>query len=164
MQVLNRKGTIMKRKLSAVLFVCLMSLGGVNTSQAAASDYGVSVFDLFVARPLGLAATAAGSAFFVVAWPFAAATSTVDETANTLVVTPGKFTFVRPVGDFTSHTSDQSSDTAASLRRNSSMARGKTQPTGRSSDQKIAKQKPENRTRLAMKDLPPGQRNPSRQD
>jgi hypothetical protein len=150
----------MKRKLSAVLFVCLISLWGVNASQAAASDYGVSILDLFVARPLGLAATAAGSGLFVVAWPFAAATSTVNETANTLVVTPAKFTFVRPVGDFTNSVTD----TASNLRRNSSLATGKSRPTGRSSDQKLARQKLEKPSRLAMKDLPPGQRNPSRQD
>jgi hypothetical protein len=38
---------------------------------------------------------------FVVALPFAAASGSVKETADTLVVAPAKATFTRPLGDFT---------------------------------------------------------------
>ena len=150
----------MKRKLSAVLFACLFSLWGVNTSRADNSDFGIALFDLFVARPLGVATTVVGSAVFVTALPLAAVTGSTRETAHTLVVAPGKFTFVRPIGEFTDFSS-HADDTASNNRRNHQLATGKIRSTGRTSDQKLAKQSPSNRTCLAKKDPPPGRGNPS---
>jgi len=40
-----------------------------------------------------------GSAVFVVALPAALFSKSVKQAANTLVVTPGKATFTRPLGD-----------------------------------------------------------------
>ncbi len=153
----------MKRKTPAILFACLISLWGVNTSRADSSDFGVAVFDLFVARPVGFATTVVGSAVFVTALPLAAATGSTGETARTLVVAPGKYTFVRPIGEFKGFTSHDG-DTASNNRRNHPSAAGKIRPTGRSSGQKLAKQSSVNRTCLAKKDPPPGQENPSRLD
>ena len=56
--------------------------------------------DILFARPLGLAGIVAGTGLFIIAWPFAALTHSVDQTAKTLVGNPVKYTFARPVGDF----------------------------------------------------------------
>jgi hypothetical protein len=56
--------------------------------------------DVLIARPAGLAATVFGTAIFIVALPFAIASGSVGATACALVVTPCKYTFVRPIGDF----------------------------------------------------------------
>jgi hypothetical protein len=53
-------------------------------------------------RPGCFLATIVGSAVFVVALPFAAASGSVKSTADTLVLGPANATFTRPVGDFTS--------------------------------------------------------------
>jgi hypothetical protein len=90
----------MKRKLSIVLCVSLISMCGVNTSRASGI---AAIGDVVVVRPVSLVATVLGSVFFVVALPFAAASKSIKETANTLVVEPAQFTFTRPVGDFSSY-------------------------------------------------------------
>ncbi len=58
--------------------------------------------DVILARPLCLAATALGSAFFVLSLPIALPTKSVNRSAQALVVTPAKATFTRPLGDFES--------------------------------------------------------------
>lgn len=54
--------------------------------------------DLVVARPLLLAATIVGSAFYVVSLPFSLAGGNAREAGETLVVGPAKSTFVRCLG------------------------------------------------------------------
>ena len=56
------------------------------------------MFDLVVLRPLGLAATVVGTAFFIVSLPFSALGGNTDEAAKKLVVEPAKYTFSRPLG------------------------------------------------------------------
>ena len=56
------------------------------------------MFDLVVLRPLGLAATVVGTAFFVVSLPFSALGGNTGEAAKKLVVEPAKYTFSRPLG------------------------------------------------------------------
>ena len=56
--------------------------------------------DLVLARPLCFAATAVGSALFIVALPFAAMSKSVNRTAKTMVGKPAQATFTRPLGDF----------------------------------------------------------------
>ena len=85
------------------LCVGLVSLGSINTSQAVADDHSIdTIADVTLVRPGCFVATVIGSAFFVIAFPFAAASGSIKETANTLVVQPAQATFTRPVGDFTS--------------------------------------------------------------
>ena len=85
------------------LCVGLVSLGCINTSQAAADDHSIdTIADVTLVRPGCFVATVIGSAFFVIAFHFAAASGSIKETANTLVVQPAQATFTRPVGDFTS--------------------------------------------------------------
>lgn len=54
--------------------------------------------DLVVYRPVGIALTAVGAAFFVVSLPFTAAAGSTDEAGETLVGKPFQFTFNRPLG------------------------------------------------------------------
>lgn len=56
------------------------------------------IADTIVLRPLGFAATIAGTAVFIVALPFSLLTKSVDKTAQKLVVAPAKYTFTRPLG------------------------------------------------------------------
>jgi hypothetical protein len=59
---------------------------------------GAMIFDLIVVRPLGIVATAFGTAIFIVSLPFSALGGNTAEVGHTLVVEPAKFTFVRPLG------------------------------------------------------------------
>ena len=55
--------------------------------------------DALLVRPACLVATVVGSAVFVLALPWAAASKTIKQTADTLVVKPANATFTRPMGD-----------------------------------------------------------------
>jgi hypothetical protein len=75
-------------------------LGGIASSSAAESSGPLEVAaDALVVRPACLVATVVGSAVFVVALPWAAASRSVKKAANTLVVLPANATFTRPLGD-----------------------------------------------------------------
>lgn len=56
------------------------------------------IFDLLLLRPLGLAATAVGTAFFIVSLPVSVIGGNTGEAAQELVVKPVKYTFARPLG------------------------------------------------------------------
>lgn len=90
-------------KTRSIIFLCVAALlaGQVNTATAAQPDEGAAmIVDVVVARPACFAATVVGSAFFVVALPFALASKSVNRAAEALVVKPAKATFTRPLGDF----------------------------------------------------------------
>jgi len=92
----------MKTKLLMVLCAGMIGFGGINTSRAS-EDKSIQVIgDVALARPGCLIATILGTAVFIVALPIAAASGSVKETANTLVVHPAQATFTRPLGDFSS--------------------------------------------------------------
>ncbi len=55
-------------------------------------------FDLFIARPLGLVGTIAGTVVYIVALPINLLTFNLVEPARTLILEPVKFTFVRELG------------------------------------------------------------------
>jgi hypothetical protein len=59
----------------------------------------VILFDVFILRPIGLAATAVGLAGSVVAYPFAAMSGSTDRVEEELIRKPWDYTFCRPVGD-----------------------------------------------------------------
>jgi hypothetical protein len=92
----------MKRKSLTILCASLVTLASANTSRASDDHALNTVADVALVRPGCFLATVIGSVFFVVALPFAAASGSVKQTANTLVVQPAQATFTRPVGDFTS--------------------------------------------------------------
>lgn len=57
--------------------------------------------DFFVLRPLGLAVTTIGCAFYLVSFPFTIWSETNRQNAvYYFVVEPAKYTFVRPLGNF----------------------------------------------------------------
>ena len=56
--------------------------------------------DLFVIRPLGIVASVAGTAIFIVSLPFSALGGNTKIACQKLVEDPAKFTFKRPLGDF----------------------------------------------------------------
>lgn len=58
--------------------------------------------DAMIARPLGLLGTIAGAAAFVVSLPFTLPSKSVDRAKEALVVTPARYTFKRPIGQFDS--------------------------------------------------------------
>lgn len=63
-----------------------------------APDGFAMIGDLLIARPLLIAATAIGTAAFVVALPFSAMGGGIGATGRALVVEPGKAAFVRCLG------------------------------------------------------------------
>ncbi len=56
------------------------------------------IFDLVLLRPLGLAATVIGTAFFIVSLPVSVLGGNTGEAAKKLVAAPAKYTFSRPLG------------------------------------------------------------------
>lgn len=60
------------------------------------------VADILLARPLGLVATLAGSALFLVALPFEAMSGDIGTPAELLMGQPARYTFTRPVGEIES--------------------------------------------------------------
>ena len=87
------------KKVMVLLISCFLLL---NTATAFADidEAFITVGDTVIARPFGLVALVVGSAAFVVSLPFAAASGSVKQTADTLVGEPFRFTFTRPLGDF----------------------------------------------------------------
>ena len=65
-------------------------------------DAGKMTADLFLVRPLGIISTLLGTAVFVASLPFSALGNNVGEAGYKLVAEPAKFTFKRPIGDFSS--------------------------------------------------------------
>jgi hypothetical protein len=56
------------------------------------------MFDLVILRPLGLAATVIGTAFFIVSLPVSVLGGNTGEAAKKLVAEPARYTFSRPLG------------------------------------------------------------------
>ena len=71
-----------------------------DTPAAPGSDPALAVPDILFARPAGLVGTTLGFTAFVVTSPFTAMAECVDEAWDTLVITPGEWTFTRSLGDF----------------------------------------------------------------
>jgi hypothetical protein len=89
----------MKTKLLILLCVITVGLGNVNFCRADDNSI-AAITDVALVRPGCFIATMLGSVVFVVALPFAAASHSIRQTADTLVLTPAEATFTRPVGDF----------------------------------------------------------------
>ncbi|HXX53994.1 MAG TPA: hypothetical protein VEI28_05430 [Thermodesulfovibrionales bacterium] len=87
------------KKMVLLLITCFL-LFNTTPSFADFDEAFLTVGDLVIARPGGLAALVIGSAAFIVALPFAAASGSIQRTADTLVNGPFNFTFTRPLGDF----------------------------------------------------------------
>jgi hypothetical protein len=90
----------MNTKLLILLCVITFGLGNVTVSRAADDSSIAVITDVALVRPGCFVATLLGSAAFIVALPFAAASGSIRQTADILVVSPAQATFTRPVGDF----------------------------------------------------------------
>ena len=97
------------RETTATLLATLMLLTSImvsaeemtTTYQQAQPEYMVA--DALLLRPMGLAATAIGTAVFIISLPFGLITGSVDQAADALVVEPARYTFVRPLGQTDSY-------------------------------------------------------------
>jgi hypothetical protein len=89
-----------KMVIAALVVVTLISTSVPALADGDATVVSAMVVDVFLGRPAGIVATVLGSAVFVLALPFAALSGSIEPVAQTLVVDPFKFTFTRPVGDF----------------------------------------------------------------
>ncbi len=90
----------MKRKLISLLCLGAIFTTSIPSARADTGDPEFTVLaDVAVVRPLCLAATAVGSALFVISLPISSLTRSVRKTARTLVVRPARATFTRPIGD-----------------------------------------------------------------
>ena len=56
--------------------------------------------DIVFLRPVGIVATALGTALFIVSSPFSVLGNNSEEAEENLIKKPGRFTFKRPLGDF----------------------------------------------------------------
>ncbi len=93
----------MKTRLITTLCVFGILLGGVTPSRAADDDTPLNTAaDIVVVRPACFVATILGSVLFVISLPIAATSHSVKRTAHTLVVSPARATFTRPLGDMES--------------------------------------------------------------
>lgn len=92
-------------KAFTALFLAAAVTGSAYASDGSRSSLdttpsaGNMVFDLLIARPLGLAATVLGTGAFVLQLPFdVMVEGGVKTPFKQLVLTPAKFTFARPLG------------------------------------------------------------------
>jgi hypothetical protein len=88
------------RRIFSVIFVVLLM--GVSTTSVRAFDdntFEATAADLIVVRPVSFVATVLGTALFVVSLPVAAISHSIPDTAEALVLTPGRATFTRPLGE-----------------------------------------------------------------
>jgi hypothetical protein len=96
-------------KLITYFMAFILALGSLSiaTSASAGETYdfnhkpggGDMLLDMVFIRPLMLVSTAAGAVSFVVTLPFSALGGNVGEAAETLVMEPARYTFVRPLGE-----------------------------------------------------------------
>jgi len=71
---------------------------GFQEKRSAEPSAAVVAADGLIARPLGLATTIAGTGLFLVTLPFSIPSGSVNEAAQGMIVRPGGYTFVRPLG------------------------------------------------------------------
>ncbi|OGP76609.1 MAG: hypothetical protein A2V86_02040 [Deltaproteobacteria bacterium RBG_16_49_23] len=57
------------------------------------------MFDIIIARPMGIVAGILGTGIFILALPYTIPTGGVDEAADTFIKRPFKFTFTRKCPD-----------------------------------------------------------------
>ena len=95
--------------VKAFAFVLLLAISSASYAEGTAASesdgYDVMMDAVFL-RPLGFVGTVVGSGLFVGLSPLVAVASipaphdAFEKLADTLVVKPAKYTFVRPVGDY----------------------------------------------------------------
>ncbi len=92
----------MTRKILMLFILILVNLNPAQAQNQAPS--GIFLIDIVLFRPVGLAATVAGTAVFIALSPLTAFANipkphnAFDKTAQFLIQQPAKFTFERPLG------------------------------------------------------------------
>ncbi len=89
--------------MSIFFLVCLCTF---NLQAREVPSGGEMLLDVILARPVGLAGTALGTAAWLVATPFTLLSGTWKQSARRLVLYPAKFTFIRGLGDFPGYMED----------------------------------------------------------
>ncbi len=94
-----------RNKIVLLLLVIIMATFAVQPVSAENYDNKLSgesmVADLLLVRPLSIVATVVGCVTYVLALPFTAWNKDMISAAGkNLVIDPGKYTFVRPLGEF----------------------------------------------------------------
>ena len=93
-----------KKRTTAIVVSMIFMTIALNTPALAQDPYGEisgesMAFDLVVLRPLGIAVTTLGCAFFVASLPFTIwSKKRFTQAGNCFVVEPAEYTFVRPLG------------------------------------------------------------------
>jgi hypothetical protein len=88
-----RKKSVALLVAIALIVASVPAFGGESAVEAIPAD-------VLVVRPLTLVATVVGTGIFVVGLLFSIPSGTVGYTAQKLIAEPFKFTFTRPVGEF----------------------------------------------------------------
>ena len=96
----------MMKKILILILSCMV-LVQATSAFADPDDAFVAAADTVVARPLGIVSIIVGTAAFIVTIPFALTSGTMEESADTLIGEPFRFTFERPVGEFKQTFKDQ---------------------------------------------------------
>ena len=89
----------MKKTSIAMLVVCALIVSTAPAFAEATDGMGI-VADVLIARPVGLVSVVFGTVMYVVALPFSIPSGSVEKTGQLLVEEPFKYTFFRPLGDF----------------------------------------------------------------
>jgi hypothetical protein len=84
--------------IAVILVVGSMSLAVEGWAQTKNPD-DLPLADLFIARPLGVAAGIVGTGLFIVSLPFTIPAKSVDNAAKMLIRDPFRFSFSRPFPD-----------------------------------------------------------------
>jgi hypothetical protein len=91
----------MKKGLLVFLTILLVitALYTRGWSEDGSHNYEYHIYDLFLARPLGILAGIAGTGVFIVTLPFTLPAGGVKESFNMFIVEPFWFSFVREFPD-----------------------------------------------------------------
>jgi len=90
----------MRKTVSAMLIAVILIATSVPAFGGTACGEPEIVADVLLVRPLGVAAIVIGTAALIVSLPFSIPSGSVGTVARALVAEPAKYTFSRPIGDF----------------------------------------------------------------
>ncbi|MFP4040616.1 MAG: hypothetical protein ACOCPQ_00035 [Desulfosudaceae bacterium] len=86
--------------LMAALLMAPMAATAAENGTATEGGPGAMAADVVLVRPVGIAATAVGTALFFASLPFSALGGNTGAASKALVADPFQFTFMRPIGRF----------------------------------------------------------------
>jgi len=101
MPALRPEGIVLLKKILVCGLVLFLAIGPLSVSWAGQQEGPriQDIVDLVVLRPVGCLVTLGGACLFVVTLPFTVPTHSSKKSAEAFVVTPFRYTFVRPFPD-----------------------------------------------------------------